>query len=71
MPERTRIAYRDKQTGRFVSAAKYKRSRAQGGRRFVKQRIKKAEPIRTLKEFYEEELLPEFEDYEGSADYEE
>jgi hypothetical protein len=39
MPKKpkTRTVYRDKRTGRFASKATWKRSRARGGTRFVKQ----------------------------------
>lgn len=72
MPAR-RVAYRDTRTGHFVSAAKYKRSRAHGGRRYKRVLLEIAKPraIMTLAEFFEEELLEDREDYEGSSDYDE
>jgi len=35
----TRTVYRDSLTGRFVSPSKWKRSKAQGGKRFKRERI--------------------------------
>ena len=37
---RTPVIYRDKQSGRFVSEATWKRSKAHGGTRYVRQRTK-------------------------------
>ena len=34
------VIYRDKKSGRFVSEATWKRSKAQGGTRYVRQRLK-------------------------------
>lgn len=36
---RTPIVYRDKKSGRFVSESTWKRSRARGGTRYVRQRL--------------------------------
>ncbi len=37
---RTPVAYRDKKSGRFVSESTWKRSKAQGGTRYVRQSLK-------------------------------
>jgi hypothetical protein len=37
---RTPVVYRDKKSGRFVSGSTWKRSRARGGTRYVRQRLK-------------------------------
>lgn len=37
---RTPMAYRDKETGRLVSETTWKRSKARGGTRYVRQRVK-------------------------------
>src|ERR1700704_663647 len=38
--EKTSVIYRDKKSGRFVSESKWKRSKPQGGTRYVRQRLK-------------------------------
>jgi len=75
------MKYRDKKTGRFVSAAKWKRSKAQGGTRYKRERAKKKKKrevtppreLRTLREYEdayaEAEEFEEQEEIEGGADY--
>jgi len=36
---KTRTAYRDKDTGRFVSAGKWRRSRSHGGTRYARTKV--------------------------------
>ena len=38
--EKTPVIYRDKKSGRFVSESTWKRSKAQGGTRYVRHRLK-------------------------------
>jgi hypothetical protein len=44
MAKKTRTAYRDHKTGRFVSKAVWKRSRARGGDRYKRERISAQKP---------------------------
>lgn len=64
-----RIIYRDKDSGRFVKRATWTRSKAQGGKRYVRQKVKQ-KPEPTPESAPEPEEEPEQEEPEEFEDIE-
>lgn len=73
-----RVIYRDRQTGQFASKSTWKRSQAQGGKRFARQSLHIAVRLAPKKEEEKEEEAPrpvrpiidldEFEDFISEAE---
>jgi len=65
-----RTIYRDSETGRFASKSTWKRSHAQGGKRYRRTTIEVAKPPARAPEVEPEELEEFFDEYEDEPEEE-
>ena len=68
-PKTRKAVYRDKKTGRFASKATWKRSRARGGTRFVRESTKEIKTSRTRKRVPRPAIRPKKHEYQVNVKY--